>query len=85
MEVLGFRFKKDEDEKKARAFIHLSNVIRLSGAIEETTIRIRKQNKLRLPDSIIAATAVYSSIFGPINRNHSGEINFNQPQKDTNP
>ncbi len=62
MEVLGFRFKKDEDEKKAAAFIHLSNVIRLSEAIEEATIRIRKQSKLRLPDSIIAATAVVEDL-----------------------
>jgi predicted nucleic acid-binding protein len=57
IEVLGFN-NPAEIETLLTQFISLSTVIALNDEIVKTTIEIRKKNKIKTPDAIIAATAV---------------------------
>ena len=54
IEYLGF----DEIPPSAEAFIKLANVLTLDEEIIETCIILRKQKHIKLPDAIIAATAL---------------------------
>jgi predicted nucleic acid-binding protein len=58
IEVLAKPGMTAEDETKARAFLADYTIIDINPTIRETAIMIRRIRKLRLPDSIIAATAV---------------------------
>lgn len=63
MEILGWNFASSEEEQKARQFVDDLIVFTLSDAIVEKTIEIRKQHpKTKLPDAIIAATALDYSL-----------------------
>lgn len=57
MEVLGFNGNPNEMEL-ATEFISDSMVIGLEEAIVLRTISLRRQQKIKLPDAIIAATAI---------------------------
>jgi predicted nucleic acid-binding protein len=57
IEVLGFNNPPDI-EALLNQFIEYSLVIPLSDDIVKTTIEIRKKNKIKTPDAIIAATAI---------------------------
>ena len=57
IEVLGFN-NPAEIETFLNEFIEASLVIPLNDDIVKTTIEIRKKNKIKTPDAIIAATAI---------------------------
>jgi predicted nucleic acid-binding protein len=57
MELLGFGNTADE-EQTLRRFLSAIQVITLDDAIEGRTIALRRQRKIKLPDAIIAATAI---------------------------
>jgi predicted nucleic acid-binding protein len=57
IEVLGFN-NPAEIETLLNQFINDSLVIALNEDIVKTTIEIRKRNKIKTPDAIIAATAI---------------------------
>ena len=57
IEVLGFN-NAPEIETFLNEFIEASLVIPLNDDIVKTTIEIRKKNKIKTPDAIIAATAI---------------------------
>ena len=59
LELLGFKNLSSQEEKAISSFIGDFRVIDINPAIKQYTIRIRKANKLKLPDSIVAATALY--------------------------
>lgn len=75
MEVLGWKFLTAKDEQEAEAFIQASNIYSLSDFIIEKTISIRKQFKIKLPDAIIAATALENG-FTLVTRNTSDFSNI---------
>jgi hypothetical protein len=58
IETLGFNFTAIEDENVMQLFIDNTNVIELSSLAVGQTIALRKQVKIKLPDAIIAATAI---------------------------
>lgn len=58
METLGFNFKSREEKFTMEYFVEASTVLKLNDAIVNKTIDIRKIRKLKLPDAIIAATAL---------------------------
>jgi len=63
MELLGWNFSSQEDEQKARQFIKDIYVLDLTDEIVEKTIELRKQwPKTKLPDAIIAATALIHNL-----------------------
>lgn len=75
IETLGFNFKSMEEQTIVEMFINGSTVIDLSDDIVSKTIEIRKTKKIKLPDAIIAATAlVYDLVL--ISRNTSDFTNI---------
>ena len=54
IEFLGFKYITKESE----AFISLANVIEINKKIIDVCIDIRKKHKIKLPDAIIASTAL---------------------------
>jgi predicted nucleic acid-binding protein len=62
MEFLGFPFNLTE-RQKAEQFIEWATIRTLSDGVVQSVIDIRKEKSIKLPDAIIAATAVqYSAI-----------------------
>ncbi len=58
MEALGFNFTSLSEQTAIEIFINSSNTIELNNDIINKTIDLRKTIKLKLPDAIIAATAL---------------------------
>ena len=63
IETLGYSFQNQAEEKEVTDFCDMFDRIFLTKEVERQTILIRKSYKIKLPDAIIAATAmVYSLI-----------------------
>ena len=58
MEFLGFQRFDSIEKVKAEKFLSYTNVISLNDCIVEQVINIRQKRKMKLPDAIIAATAM---------------------------
>lgn len=58
MEVLGYPFTNPQEQIITEQFILGSKVIEINQNIVDTTIDIRRNNKIKLPDAIIAATSI---------------------------
>ena len=58
MELLGFPELADEEESSIQAFLNACWVVLLDETIEEQAIRLRRSGMFKLPDAIIAATAL---------------------------
>ena len=58
IETLGYPFTNHEEEKAIRKLCEIFERFFITKEIEEQTILIRKSNKIKLPDAIIAATAI---------------------------
>lgn len=58
IELLCWKSHSEKDEIILRSFIQDAIVIELETSIKLKTAEIRKSTKLKLPDSIIAATAI---------------------------
>ena len=58
MELLVWQ-TEDEDEMRAlTSFVDSSQILHLSDSIVDRTVEVRKKSRVKLPDSIIAATAL---------------------------
>ena len=62
MEVLGFKFRSNEEENFVKELTDLFEVQFIDQNIAEKVIEIRKQNCIKLPDAIIAATAAVDNL-----------------------
>jgi predicted nucleic acid-binding protein len=58
METLGYNFTSIDEQITMETFINGSIILELNNDIVEKTIAIRKSKKIKLPDAIIAATAL---------------------------
>lgn len=58
IEVLGFNSGNKQIDDNTERFINLATTFELSQTIVDQTISIRKQYKIKLPDAIIASTAL---------------------------
>ena len=58
IELLSFSDLSDGEEQKIRDFFVLLDRVRLTDAVRDETIRLRRKNRLKLPDAIIAASAL---------------------------
>jgi len=58
IEALGYPFSDKKEEKEISELCENFDRIFLTKEIEKETIRIRKVHKIKLPDAIIAATAI---------------------------
>ena len=62
MEALGFPFNSKNEEIIISGLCENLTVINLDEIIVKEVIRIRRNNKIKLPDAIIAATAVKNQL-----------------------
>lgn len=58
MEVLSYPFSEDE-EQVVRAFLQEFRLIEISCPVMELSVEVRRTKKMKLPDAIIAASAVH--------------------------
>ena len=58
MELLGFDFSSSTKNAITEAFVNEATLIHLTDEVVEKTIALRKTVKIKLPDAIIAATAL---------------------------
>ena len=58
MELLSKRDMQDDEEQDIKDFLEDLTIIPLSEEIERTAIALRRAGSLKLPDCIVAATAI---------------------------
>jgi hypothetical protein len=58
IELLGFNGATIEEQNVTETFIDAALVFSLNDAVINKTIALRKQLRIKLPDAIIAATAI---------------------------
>jgi predicted nucleic acid-binding protein len=58
IELLAYKSLSVKEEKSVRDFLSQFRVINIDEAIKAETIRLRRQYGLKLPDCMIAATAI---------------------------
>lgn len=59
LELLGARYLNDDDRLKIEQFISECTIIDITEGIKEVAVEIRQKYKIKLPDCIIAATALW--------------------------
>ena len=62
MELLGSPQLNSAEEKQVRNFLSACSVIEMNQEIKQSAIQIRRKSGLKLPDSIIAASAEYTGV-----------------------
>ena len=62
IELLSFATLTDKERNKIGSMLKSFIIMDLNESIKETTIRYRKDYKLKIPDAIIAATANYLNL-----------------------
>lgn len=60
MEFLGFPFSPEE-KQQATQLIAFAQIVPLNDEIVQKVIETREKKRIKLPDAIIAATAIYTS------------------------
>ena len=61
IEVLGFP-QSQEDLAKATRLFNALDAININPVIQETAISLRQTRKIKVPDAVIAATALYMDL-----------------------
>lgn len=61
METLSYPLSADE-EQVVRAFLHEFRLIEISSPVMELSVKVRRMKKMKLPDAIIAASAVHHDL-----------------------
>jgi predicted nucleic acid-binding protein len=62
IEFLGFRRHTDESYSRAVQFLSFSNIVGLDDEITQKSIDLRRQFTVKLPDAVIAATAIVGKL-----------------------
>lgn len=61
METLSYPLSADE-EQVVLAFLHEFRLIEISSPVMELSVKVRRMKKMKLPDAIIAASAVHHDL-----------------------
>ena len=62
LEVLSYNFETKQDEETAQSFFKEISVIGMNENIKKLVIDLKKKHKIKLPDCIILATSLVTSI-----------------------
>jgi predicted nucleic acid-binding protein len=62
IEFLGWGKHTKEGYEKARQFMEYAKTIQLNNKIAELSIDLKRNCKIKLPDAVIAATAIYKDL-----------------------
>lgn len=60
IELLGFKRMTSVEKKKIDSFLSTCNIHDLNSEIKKMTIDIRRRYRIKVPDAIIAATALFN-------------------------
>jgi len=79
LELLSWPALTDDDEQQLNRVLAMIPVIQLEQSIQGAAIRIRRTTSLKLPDSIISATAISSGFTlvtddEKLSSRHAGEV-----------
>ncbi len=77
IELLCWKTATEEDLEILHSFINTATTLELKDAVKFKTAEIRKMNKIKLPDAIIAATAIIHNLI-LITRNVKDFKNINE-------
>ncbi len=58
MELLSFHGITAAEEKSINAFLELTTLVPLDNEVQEIAIRLRRESKRKMPDAIVAASAI---------------------------
>jgi hypothetical protein len=62
LELLGYKNMSSSEHQRIKQFIEDSIVVDINEEIKKNTIAIRQKHHIKLPDSIIAATAIFLDV-----------------------
>ena len=62
MEMLSFSGITEVDERRIKAMLADCSILPLNESVKNEAVFLRKKYKIKLPDAIVAATAIKSSI-----------------------
>ncbi len=62
IEFLGWNKHTENGFLKSKEFINNANVFNINDEISDSTIEIRRETNVKLPDAIISATALYNNL-----------------------
>lgn len=62
LELLGYRGITEQEESWMELFLEECSIMDFNKGIKDITIDLRRKYKLKLPDAIIAATAIFLGI-----------------------
>ncbi|TVR78458.1 MAG: type II toxin-antitoxin system VapC family toxin [Chitinophagaceae bacterium] len=62
MEVMGYRFKYKSEKEFIENFCTIAHLIELDKSIVTRVVKLRSENNIKLPDAIIAATALEANM-----------------------
>jgi predicted nucleic acid-binding protein len=62
MEILGYPFEHSNEENFTKELLAVFQTLYLDQHIADITIEIRKKKRIKLPDAIIAATAISANL-----------------------
>jgi predicted nucleic acid-binding protein len=60
MELLSFHGITPEEERLIRDFLDTVSIIPLNAEVEDTAIRLRRATRRKIPDAVVAASAIVS-------------------------
>jgi len=63
MEILSYNFSSKSEENFIIELLDLFKVVYINRETADEAIEIRKKNRIKLPDAIIAATAIINELF----------------------
>ena len=59
LELLSYKYLTDKENKRVQEFLSVCHIIDINDRIKENSIYIKRKYGLKLPDSIIAGTAMF--------------------------
>lgn len=63
MELLGWYRISNEEKEKLQSFVNDVTIIQIERGVVQKTIELRQSHKIKLPDAIIAATALANELY----------------------
>ncbi|MEO3405829.1 type II toxin-antitoxin system VapC family toxin [Mucilaginibacter sp. CAU 1740] len=62
LELLGFKGLSDQQEKQIKNLLDDCSIISMSNSLKDQYVEVKKKHSLKLPDAIIAATAIFFNL-----------------------
>jgi predicted nucleic acid-binding protein len=62
LEVLAYPTLSAEEDAALKGFLSFCNIIDINPEVKKIIVDLRKKYRLKLPDAMIAATAIYSNL-----------------------